>query len=114
PVTSLALTVDPERWWPGSFMALVLEQVLVVASRIDETTEYGYDDQASTVVAGYLRPDKPQLLTRSFEAGKSYAVFATGATDEADLDIAVIDQSGAIVTADREADENPMVVFTPA
>lgn len=113
PVTSLALTVDAERWWPGSFMALVLEQVLVVASRIDETTEYGYDDQASTVVAGYLRPDKPQLLTRSFEAGKSYAVFATGATDEADLDIVVVSPTGEIVTADREPDENPMVVFVP-
>jgi hypothetical protein len=114
PVTSLALTVDAERWWPGSFMAQVLQQILVVAARIDETTDFGYDDQASTVVAGYLKPDKPQLLTRSFEAGKSYAVFATGATDTGDLDITVIDPNGEVVTADREPDENPMVVFTPA
>ena len=112
PVTSLALRVD-ESWRPGTFMAAALEQVLVMASRIDETTEYGYDDQASTVVAGYLRSDKPQLLTRTFEAGKSYAVFATGATDLADLDITVMGPDGTELAADRETDENPMVVFVP-
>lgn len=113
PVTSLALTVDAERWWPGSFMAVVLEQILVVASRIDETTEYGYDDQASTLVAGYLQPGKPQLLTRSFEAGQRYVVFATGATDEGDLDIVIANDKSELLAADVEPDENPMVEFTP-
>ncbi len=113
PVTSLALSIDAEVWAIGSYMALALEQVLVFASRIDQTTEFGYDDQAPTVVAGYVTPSKPKVLTRTFEAGQNYVVFATGATDVADLDIALVGPNGEEVTADREVDENPMVGFTP-
>lgn len=113
PVTSLALSVDPNQWGPGSYMAMALQQVLVVASRIDETTEFGYDDKAGTVVAGFLKPDRPQALNRVFEAGQNYIVFATGATDIADLDIRVTSPSGELLTADVENDENPMVGFVP-
>jgi hypothetical protein len=111
PMTSLALAVDPEQWGPGYYMAMALQQVLVVASRINDTTNFGYDDKAGTVVAGYLKPERPQALRRVFEAGQSYVVFATGATDQADLDIIVMSPSGELLAADVENDENPIVTF---
>src|SRR5690606_5147992 len=76
----LALRIDENAWRPGSFMATALERLLVVASRVNTTTNYGFDDQGSTVVAGFLRQGKPQYFTRPLEAGKNYAIFAAGST----------------------------------
>ncbi|MFO7565008.1 MAG: hypothetical protein R6X02_20350 [Enhygromyxa sp.] len=108
----LALRIDENAWRPGSFMATALERLLVVASRVNMTTNYGFDDQGSTVVAGFLRQGKPQYFTRPLEAGKSYALFAAGST-VANIDLHVFDSRGTLVAADTEADGNPAVSFTP-
>lgn len=107
----LGLWVDENMWRPGSFMAHSLEQALVVASRINETTEFGFDDKASTVVAGYVTPAKPQTLSRPLEAGKTYAVFANGATTDANLDIVVTGPDGSMLAVDDAYDNNPAVTF---
>gem|GEM_PF-2853597 len=111
--SGLALVVDAEQWRPGSFMALALEKVLVIAARINDTTDFGFDDQSNTVAAGYVVHGKPHSLTRPFEAGQTYVAFATGATDTGNLDIVVLDADGNELTADRDDDNNPAVSFVP-
>ncbi|EDM77472.1 hypothetical protein PPSIR1_24849 [Plesiocystis pacifica SIR-1] len=107
----LSLGVDAEVWRPGSFMAHALEQVLLVAQRVNESSNYGFDDKASTVVAGYLRNGQSHSLNRPLEAGAKYAVFATGATDTANLDIIITGPSGQEVAVDQADDNNPAVSF---
>jgi hypothetical protein len=109
--TDLALRVDESKWRPGSFMAMALERLLLMATRVDMTTDFGFDDKGSTVVAGFLRPEHPQQLNRDFEAGKTYAVIGAGAT-EANVDIVVTDPSGNVIASDTESDSNPTVSFT--
>lgn len=109
----LALRIDEAAWRPGSFMAAALERLLVVASRVNMTTNFGFDDQGSTVVAGFLRQGRPQYFTRPLEAGKVYAIFAAGST-EANIDLAVYDSAGNLVASDTEADGNPAVSFSPS
>ncbi|KIG13544.1 hypothetical protein DB30_07992 [Enhygromyxa salina] len=109
--TDLSLQVDEAKWRPGSFMAMALERLLLMATRVDNTTDFGFDDKGSTVVAGFLRPEHPQHFTRVFEAGKTYAVIGAGAT-EANIDVVVKDPSGNVIAADTEADGTPAVTFT--
>jgi hypothetical protein len=109
----LSLHVDADAWRPGSFMANALERLLIVASRVDMTTNYGFDDQGSTVVAGFLRHGKPQFFVRPLEAGRNYAIFAAGST-EANIDLAVYDSRGQVVALDTELDGTPAITFTPA
>ena len=108
----LALRIDETVWRPGSFMAAALERLLIVASRVNMTTNFGFDDQGSTVVAGLLRQGLPQNFTRVLEAGKVYAVFAAGST-EANIDLHVYDSAGNLVAIDTEPDGNPAVSFSP-
>jgi hypothetical protein len=108
----LALRIDEAAWRPGSFMAAALERLLIVAARVNLTTNFGFDDQGSTVVAGFLRQGQPQLFTRPLEAGKVYAIFAAGST-EANIDLHVYDSAGNLVAIDTELDGNPAVSFSP-
>jgi hypothetical protein len=108
----LALRIDEAVWRPGSFMAAALERLLIVASRVNLTTNFGFDDQGSTVVAGLLRQGRPQYFVRPLEAGKVYAVFAAGST-EANIDLHVYDSAGNLVALDTELDGNPAVSFKP-
>ncbi|PRQ06280.1 emp24/gp25L/p24 family protein [Enhygromyxa salina] len=109
--TDLALHVDEAKWRPGSFMAMALERLLLMATRVDNTTDFGFDDKGSTVAAGFLRPEHPQQFTRVFEAGKTYAVIGAGST-EANIDIVIKDPGGNVIAADTEADGTPAVTFT--
>jgi hypothetical protein len=109
--TDLALHVDENKWRPGSFMAMALEKLLLTATRVDMTTDFGFDDKGSTVAAGFLRPEHPQFFSRPFEAGKTYAVIGAGAT-EANIDIVVTDPNGQVIAADTDQDGNPTVTFT--
>ncbi|PRQ01082.1 hypothetical protein ENSA5_27640 [Enhygromyxa salina] len=109
--SDLTLHVDENAWRPGSFMAAALQQLLVTASRIDNTTKFGFDDKGSTVVAGFLRPDHPQHFSRPFEAGMTYAVIGASATG-ANIDIQITDSSGNVIAADTDPDANPTVSFT--
>ena len=111
--SDLSLVIDREAWSPGSYMATALERLLIVASRINLTTDFGFDDQGSTVVAGFLQPGKPQTLRRTLEAGKTYAIIGAGST-EANVDIAVYDSSGQLVAQDIEPDGSPALTFVPA
>jgi hypothetical protein len=110
----LSLRIDESAWRPGSFMAIALERLLIVASRVNMTTNFGFDDQGSTVVAGFLRQDRPQFFTRPLEAGKVYAIFGAGATGEGNIDLHVYDSSNNLVAADTELDGNPAVSFAPS
>jgi hypothetical protein len=110
--TDLALHADEHAWRPGTFMADALERLLIVANRIDVSTEFGFDDQGSVVVAGYLTSSKPHAFTRAFAGGKTYAVVGAGATG-ATLELVVRDSNDAIVAQDSEDDGNPTVTFTP-
>src|SRR5690606_25950766 len=109
----LALRIQESQWRPGSFMAAALERLLIVASRVNMTTNFGFDDQGSTVVAGFLRHGRPQYFTRPLEAGKVYAIFGAGST-EANIDLFVYDSAGNLVASDTELDGNPTVAFSPA
>jgi hypothetical protein len=106
----LSLRIDENSWRPGSYMATALERLLIVASRVDMTTDFGFDDKGSTVVAGYLRAGRPQHIERPFEAGKTYAIFAAGAT-EANIDLMIYDSAGNIIAGDDETDGRPAVTF---
>lgn len=108
----LALRIDEAAWRPGSFMAAALERLLIVASRVNMTTNFGFDDQGSTVVAGFLRQGRPQYFMRPLEAGKPYAIFAAGST-QANIDLHVYDSRGTLVAADTELDGTPAVSFVP-
>jgi hypothetical protein len=110
--TDLSLVIHEDAWRPGSFMAAALERLLIVASRVNMTTDFGFDDQGSTVVAGFLRQGKPQTLRRTLEAGKNYAIVGAGST-EANIDIAIYDSQGRMVAQDAELDSNPTLVFKP-
>jgi hypothetical protein len=111
--TNLALRVDENAWRPGSFMAMALERLLVMASRVNVTTDFGFDDKGSTVMAGFLTSEHPQKSSRPFEAGKTYAVIGAGSTG-ANIDLFVYDSSGNLVASDVEPDGNPTVTFTAA
>jgi len=108
----LALSVDENEWRPGSFMAKALERLLLTAARLNNNTDYGFDDKDNTVLAGFVTKDHPQTITRPFEPGRSYAVFAAGAT-ESNVDLRVYDSSGQLVAADEAGDGEPAVVFKP-
>jgi hypothetical protein len=110
--TDLSLVIHEQAWRPGSFMAAALERLLIVASRVNMTTDFGFDDQGSTVVAGFLRQGKPQTLRRTLEAGKNYAIVGAGST-QANIDIAIFDSSGRMVAQDADLDSNPTLVFKP-
>ena len=109
----LSLKIDAESWTPGSYMATALERLLIVASRVDMTTDFGFDDKGSTVVAGYVKAGRPQYINRPLEAGRTYAIFAAGATD-ANIDLKIYDSSGNLVAGDTELDSRPAVSFMPA
>jgi len=109
----LSLHVDADAWAPGSYMAAALERLLIVASRVDMTTKFGFDDQGSTVVAGFLRPEHPQFFSRPLEAGKTYVIFGAGAL-EANIDITIYNSNGDIVARDVDPDPTPAVTFAPS
>jgi hypothetical protein len=111
--TDLSLRIDENAWRPGSFMAMALERLLIMATRVNVSTDFGFDDKGSTVMAGFLTTAHPQKSSRPFEAGKTYAVIGAGST-EANVDIIVRDSAGNVVAADTEPDGNPTVTFTPA
>jgi hypothetical protein len=111
--TNLSLRIDENAWRPGSFMAVALENLLIGASRVNMTTNFGFDDKGSTVMAGFLTTSKPQKSSRPFDAGKTYAVIGAGSTG-ANIDIVVRDSAGNLINSDTEPDGNPTVVFTPA
>jgi hypothetical protein len=108
----LALRIDESAWRPGSFMATALERLLIVAARVNLTTNFGFDDQGSTVVAGFLRQGRPQYFIRPFEGGRTYAVFGAGST-QANIDLKVFDSRNNLVAIDTEADGHPAVSFVP-
>jgi hypothetical protein len=93
-------------------MAMALERLLIVANRIDVSTDFGFDDMGSTVLAGYLTSSKPQRSSRAFAGGKTYAVVGAGSTG-ANIDLVIRDSSGNVVAADQAEDGNPTVTFTP-
>ena len=109
--TDLALKVDPDVWSAGMYMGMALERLLIVANRIDVSTDFAFDDKGSTIVAGFLKPDSPQILNRPFEAGKTYAVVGAGSTG-ANIDVRVADSAGNIIVEDLAEDPNPTVTFT--
>lgn len=111
--TDLSLRIDENAWRPGSFMAMALERLLIMAARVDVSTDFGFDDKGSTVMAGFLTSSHSQKSSRPFEAGKTYAVIGAGATG-ANVDIIVRDSAGNVVASDIEPDGNPTVTFTPA
>jgi hypothetical protein len=111
--TSLALRVDENAWRPGSFMGAALERLLIMALRVNLTTDFGFDDKGSTVMAGFLTNERPQRSSRPFEQGKTYAVIGAGSTG-ANVDINVYDSSGNLIASDTAEDGNPTVTFTPA
>lgn len=111
--TDLSLRIDETAWRPGSFMAMALERLLIMATRVNVSTNFGFDDQGSTVMAGFLTNTKPQKSSRPFEQGKTYAVIGAGSTG-ANVDIYVRDSAGNLIASDTAEDGNPTVTFTPA
>jgi hypothetical protein len=111
--TDLSLRIDENSWRPGSFMAMALERLLIMAQRVNNSTDFGFDDKGSTVMAGFLTTSHSQKSSRPFEAGQTYAVIGAGST-EANVDIVVRDSAGNVVAADTEPDGNPTVTFTAA
>jgi hypothetical protein len=111
--TNLALRVDENAWRPGSYMAMALERLLIMAGRVNATTDFGFDDKGSTVMAGFLTTEHPQKSSRPFEAGKTYAVIGAGSTG-ANIDVYVRDSSGNLIASDVAEDGNPTVTFTAA
>ncbi len=109
----LALHIDQAAWRPGSFMAAALERLLIVASRVDMTTNFGFDDQGSTVFAGFLRAGHPQSTSRPLEAGRNYLIFAAGST-EANIDLMIYDARGQLVAGDNAPDGAPALNFVPS
>jgi hypothetical protein len=108
----LALRIDEDTWRPGSFMAIALERLLLTAARLNNNTDYGFDDKDNTVLAGFVTKERPQTITRVFEPGRPYAIFAAGATDS-NVDLHVYDANGQLVVADEAGDGQPAVVFEP-
>ena len=108
----LTLQIDQETWQPGYFMANALQQILLMATRIDVTSDFAFDDQGTSVFAGYIEPSKPQYTTRSFEAGKTYAIIGASATGS-DVNIKVGTTEGNVIAEDVAEDGNPVVTFTP-
>lgn len=111
--TDLSLRIDENAWRPGSFMAMALERLLIMAQRVNNSTDFGFDDKGSTVMAGFLTPEHPQKSSRPFEAGNTYAVIGAGST-EANVNLVVRDSSGNVVAEDIADDGNPTVTFTAA
>jgi hypothetical protein len=83
-----------------------------MATRVNVSTDFGFDDKGSTVMAGFLTTSHSQKSSRPFEAGKTYAVIGASST-EANVDLIVRDSAGNVVAADTEPDGNPTVTFTP-
>lgn len=112
PATGLA--IDRDTWQPGFFMARALERLLGWALEIDGRTRLGWDADASTIAGGYVTPGQRLSFTRTFTAGREYALFAASGDPSVDVDIAVLDERGKVVAADLEADGTPVIGLKPA
>lgn len=104
------LKLERERWATGSYMALALQEMLAVGSRIQRRGPLALDDQGVALALGYLKPGGTQQLERVLEAGETYVAFATSALG-LNIDLELVGPGGELVTADRSPDALPAIAF---
>ncbi len=108
---AIELRVDESRWRPGHHMATALEKTLAFAQYIEDSTKFGFDGDATAILAGVLT-DQGLRVDRPLRAGRQYVVFAA-ASHDVDIDLGIFDAAGEKVAVDNEKDSQPIVSFTP-
>lgn len=106
-----SLRVDEDHWRPGHHMANALEKALQFANYIEQSTEFGFDGDATAIFGGVLS-DAGLSVIRPLRADRQYIVFAA-ASHEVDIDIGVFDSNGQNIVVDNANDSQPLVSFTP-
>lgn len=106
-----SLRIDEEQWRPGHHMATALEKALQFSSYIEESTEFGFDGDATAIFGGVLS-DAGLSVIRPLRADRQYIVFAA-ASHDVDIDVGVFDADGKNIVVDNANDSQPLVSFTP-
>jgi hypothetical protein len=106
-----SLRIDEDKWRPGHHMATALEKALQFAQYIKDSTDFGFDGDATAIFGGVLS-DAGLSVIRPLRADRQYIVFAA-ASHEVDIDIGVFDGDGNNIVVDNANDSQPLVSFTP-
>jgi hypothetical protein len=98
-------------WSPGRYMSQAVTLVTGAAQRVEQRTALGFDGDASCVLGAFLSKGAKITMSRSFEAGKEYAILGGGAEGTVDLDLGLQAADGTWVATDTENDATPVLQF---
>ncbi|HRI78935.1 MAG TPA: hypothetical protein PLR06_05305, partial [Cyclobacteriaceae bacterium] len=104
--------VNAQTWSEGKFMLQALEAVLENATASTQLTSFGYTD-GICFMGGWIDDSGYCSWETKLVAGTSYQFWGGGDEDAVDLDLFVLDKSGTILAKDKDADNSPLVSFTP-
>ncbi len=91
------------------------QQVQGYLSRLsDNAVKQGFSRVVAGPVFGSLDDDKEGSHDVTVNGGTEYVLFGACDNDCTDLDLLIYDSDGDLVRRDVEADDRPVLVFTPA
>lgn len=90
-----------------------LAVVMAAVTILSEKTTLGCDEGGICLVGTPLDIGETYILTRPFQAGRTYVLFAGGDEDASDVDLRISDENDQLVAADNREDRLAMVVFEP-
>lgn len=98
----------------GSGTSEYTQQVQGYLSRLnDNTRKAGFKNVVSGPVFGSLDDDAEGSHDMTVIGGKDYVLFGACDNDCTDLDLLIYDGDGDLVRRDVEADDRPVLIFTP-
>ncbi len=110
---SASPTVAADEWVPGKYMRQALARVMRGARTVTDKGKFGLDDGSSCFMGALLGVGKTVDTGMPLKGGEQYVFIGGGDDDVADMDLAVLNDTGKIVATDVEDDANPVVVFRP-
>lgn len=105
-------SLQSQTWSEGKFMLQALEAVLENATTSTQLTSFGYTD-GICFMGGWINDSGFCTWEMKLTAGVSYQFWGGGDEDAVDLDLFVLDKSGNVMAKDKDADNSPLVSFTP-
>lgn len=90
-----------------------LKRLTAVTAAAQEKYTLGFAGGGSAIFGAFVVPNTPAMLSRQFEAGKTYVLIGATDDDGYDIDIIIRDMYGNPVAQDVADDPNPVVEFTP-
>jgi hypothetical protein len=116
PPAPLAASAEPTEalpeWGPGKSLAQAISLVAVKSQALATKYRLGFDDSVC-VLGAFLRQGDELGFSRQFEQNQNYVIMGGGSGSAVDLDIAILDQAGRMLTADTAKDASPLVLFKP-